>query len=100
MARQGARGENAARMRYVERRRAISVGLGEEHFAVGDHAVHVVDDAGNELLEKIEGLLVAELLQPGPEIVGLMNFFHADAEGLRAGLAQPEGRDVSDEFTY
>ena len=73
-------------MRNIERRRAIAVGIGEEHFALGDHAVHVKDGAGNELLEQIVRLLVAQLIEQGPELVRRVNFLHADARGLRARL--------------
>ncbi len=57
-ARERAGGEHAALMGNVERRGTVSVGLGEDDFAFGDYAVDVVDGAGDELLEEIEGLLV------------------------------------------
>src|SRR6267154_3283968 len=96
---QRASGEDAALMRDVQRRRTVDVGLGEEHFTLGDYAVHVADGAGNELLEEIKRLLIAELIEPGPQVVGLVDFLHADAGGLRAGLEQPGRGNAGHEFT-
>jgi len=42
--------------------------------------------AGNELLEQVEGLLIAELLEERPEFRLVVEFFHADAARLGAGL--------------
>ncbi len=49
-----ARGEDAALMRGIERRRAVGVSLGESDAALGNDAVDVKDGAGNELLEQIK----------------------------------------------
>src|SRR5712671_7082579 len=76
-------------MRSIERRRSISMCFGEDNTALGNDAVDVKDGAGNELLEQIKGLLVAELVEPVPQLVGVINFLHADAGGLRARLEQP-----------
>jgi len=43
------------------------VGFGEEHRAPGDDTVDVKDAAGNELLEQIFRLAIAELIEPRPE---------------------------------
>src|SRR5882762_1195754 len=96
---QRAGGEDAALMRDVQRRRTVDVGLGEEYFTLGNYAVHVVDRAGNELLEEIKRLLIAELIEPGPEVVGFVDFLHADAGGLRSGLEQPGRGNAGHEFT-
>src|SRR3989475_2801929 len=64
--RKSARGEYAALMRGVKRRRAVGVGFGESDAAIGNHAVDVIDGAGKELLEQVKRLLVAELVQPAP----------------------------------
>ena len=47
------RGEDAAFVRNIERRRAVGVRFGEDNFAFGDDAVDMEDAAGNELLEQI-----------------------------------------------
>jgi len=86
-------------MRDVQRRRTVDMGLGEEYFTLGNYAVHVVDRTGNELLEEIKGLLIAELIEPRPQVIGLMDFLHADAGGLRAGLEQPRGGNAGREIT-
>src|SRR6266705_733757 len=49
-----ARCEHTARMRGIERRRAISMRLSEDDGALRDHTVNVIDGARNELLEQIE----------------------------------------------
>ncbi len=51
IARQRARGEDAALVRDVQRWRPIGVRFGEEDFALGHDAVHVINRAWNELLE-------------------------------------------------
>src|SRR6266571_2962146 len=96
--RQRTRCEHTARMRGIERRRAISMRLREDDGALRDHTVNVIDGARNELLEQIERLLVAEPIEPGPEFFGRMNLFHADAGGLRARLEQPGTGDARHEF--
>ena len=53
-------------MRGIERRRAIRVCFSEGDAALGNDAVNVIDRAGNELLQQIKGLLVAELVEPVP----------------------------------
>src|SRR5260370_16145036 len=68
-----ARGEYAALMGSIERRRAVGVGFGENYLPVGNHAVHVIDRDANELFEQIKGLLVAELIEPVPSLVGIVN---------------------------
>ena len=95
---QRTRCEHAARMRGIERRRAISMRLSEDDGALRDDTVNVIDGARNELLEQIERLLVAEPIEPGPEFFGRMNLFHADAGGLRARLEQPGTGDARHEF--
>src|SRR5258705_13322317 len=83
----------------VQRRRTVDVGLGEEYFTIGNYAVQVVDGAGDELLEEIKRLLIAELIEPGPQVVGLVAFLHADAGGLRSGLEQPGRGNAGHEIT-
>src|SRR5260370_39574182 len=90
-ARKSARGEYAALMRSIERRSAIGVGLGENHLAVGNHAVHMIDRAGNELLQQIKGLLIAELVEPVPQLIGVMNLLRTDAGALRTRIEHPRG---------
>ncbi len=53
-------------MRGIERRRAVGMGFGEDNSALRDHAVDVKDRAGNKLLEQVERLLIAELVEPVP----------------------------------
>src|SRR5882762_2103107 len=96
--RKGTRGEYPALVGGIERRRAIGVSFGEGNTALGNHAVDVIDHARNEFLKQIERLLIAELVQPVPQLVGVMNLFHADAGGLRAGLEQPRTRNPRHEF--
>src|SRR5712671_6506979 len=98
IARQSTGGEDAALMRDVQGGRTVDVWLGQEYFTLGNDTVHVVDGAGNELLEKIKGLLIAELIEPRPQVVRIVDFFHADAGGLRAGLEQPGRRNAGHEF--
>ena len=86
VARQRSRGEDAALMRSIERGRAIGVGLRELYIFFGHYAVYVEHRAGNELLEQVEGLLIAELLEERPEFRLVVEFFHADAARLGAGL--------------
>ena len=61
-----ARGEYTALMRGIEGRRAVGMRFGEDNTALGNHAVHVIDRARNELLQQIKGLLIAELVEPVP----------------------------------
>src|SRR5256885_17147452 len=96
--RKSARGEYAALMRGVQRRRAIGMGFGEDNAALGNHAVHVIDRAGNELLQQIKRLLIAELVEPVPQLVGVMNLLHAYAGGLRTRLEQPRVGNAGHEF--
>ena len=98
VARHGASGEHAALMGDVEGRSAVGVGFGEQHGAFGDDAVDVEDVAGNELFKEILGLAVAELVEPAPEVVGRLDFFHADARGLGARLEEPGAGDASHEL--
>ena len=63
--------------------------FGEHHFAFGNDAIHVEDVAGHELLEQVMRLRVTQLLEQRPKIGGGVDFLHADAGGLRAGLQQP-----------
>src|SRR5712692_8706372 len=97
--RKSARGKNAALIRSVERRSAIGVSFGEGNTAIGNHAVDMIDRVGNELLKQIKRLLIAELVQPGPELVRRLNLFHADAARLRAGLEQPGTGNPGHEFS-
>src|SRR6204780_2358743 len=84
-----ARSEHASLVRSIERRRAVGVGLGENDFAFGNDAIHVEDVAGYKLLEQVMRLFVAQLIEQRPQIRGGMNFLHADARSLRAGLQEP-----------
>ncbi len=72
--------------------------FGEDDTALGNHTVNVKDGAGNELLKQVKRLLIAELVQPGPQFLRRMNFFHANAGGLRAGLKQPGAGNPGHEF--
>src|SRR6266699_3102514 len=85
-------------MRGIERRRAISMSFREDNATLGNHAINMKDRAGNELLQQIERLLIADLIQPGPEFVGRMNLFHANTGGLRAGFEQPGTGNAGHEF--
>jgi hypothetical protein len=98
IARKCARGEYAALVRSLQRRRAVRVSLREDNLAFGSHAIDMIDAAGNELFEQIVRLMVAKLIEPGPELGGLVNLFHADAGGLRARLEQPRGGDAGHEL--
>src|SRR5205823_2324644 len=96
--RKGARREYAAVMRSIERRRTVCVSFSESNTALPNHAVDMIDRAGNELLKQIERLLIAELVEPWPEFFLRMNFFHADAGRLRAWLEQPGTGNPGHEF--
>src|SRR5260370_36071410 len=61
LTRKRARGEYAALMRGIERRRAIGMGVGEDNTAFCNITVNVIDGAVNELLKQIKGLLKAHL---------------------------------------
>src|SRR6266446_7639438 len=98
IARKSARREHASLMRRVQRRRAIAVSFRENDTALGDYAVHVIDRAGNELLQQIKRLLIAKLVQPWPQFFLRMNLFHADPGSLRARLEQPGTRNARHEF--
>src|SRR3974377_1274547 len=85
-------------MRHIERRRAVSMRLSKKYAAFRHYAVHMIDTSRNELLEKILGLHIAQLLEPRPKLRGGLNFLHADAGRLRAGLQQPRTRYVPHEL--
>src|SRR5437879_6694388 len=74
------------------------MGFGEDNRALGNHAVYVIDRAGNEFLQQIKGLLIAKLLEPVPQLVGVMNLLHANAGGLRTRLEQPRVGNAGHEF--
>src|SRR6266481_4172454 len=65
------------------------MGFSEDNSALGNDAVHVIDGAGNELLQQIKRLLIAELVEPVPQLIGVMNLLHTNAGSLRARLEQP-----------
>src|SRR5438045_9723372 len=85
--RKGARREYAAVMRSIERRRTVCVSFSESNTALPNHAVDMIDRAGNELLKQIERLLIAELVEQWSEFFLRMNFFDAVAGQLPARLA-------------
>src|SRR5436190_19751571 len=76
-------------MRGIERRCTVCVSFSEGNIALPNHAVDMIDRTRNELLKQVERLLVAELVEPWPELFLRMNFLHADARGLRAWPEQP-----------
>src|SRR5580692_1062564 len=86
IARQGSRRENAALVRGIQRRRAVHVSFGELHFTFGDNSVDVINGTGNELLEKVFGLMITELIEQWPQLLWLLNLSHPDAGSLRARL--------------
>src|SRR6267378_4281353 len=96
--RKGARREYAAVMRGIERRRTVRVSFTEGNTALPNHAVDMIDPARNELLKQVERLLIAELVEPWPELFLRMNLFHADAGRLRAWLEQPGAGNPGHEF--
>ena len=61
--------------------------FGEDNFALGGHAIDVVDAAGNELFEQIVGLVVAQLIEPGPELAGSWIFFMPMPEACERGFS-------------
>src|ERR1700734_843232 len=69
IARQSARGENAAFVRGVQRRRSVGVRFGESDFALGNDAVDVEHVAGDKLFEQVARLVVAEPLENRPQLV-------------------------------
>src|SRR5260370_6285141 len=85
-------------MRSIERRCTVRVSLGEGNTALPNHAIDMIDRPGNELLKQVERLLIAELVEPRPELFLRMNLFHADAGGLRAWLEQPRTGNPGPEF--
>ena len=72
--------------------------FGEEHGAFGDDAINVENAAGDELLEQIFGLLIAKLVEPGPQLFDGLDFLHANAGSLGARLEQPRPRNALHEF--
>src|SRR5882762_5168930 len=85
-------------MRGIERRCTVGVSFTKGNTALPNHAVDMIDRARNELLKQVERLLIAELVEPWPELFLRMNLFHADAGGLRAGLKQPGTGNPGHEF--
>ena len=94
IAREGARGEDAAVVGGVERRGAVSVSFGENNLALRHDAVDMKNITGNKLLEQIIRLRVAELIEKGPQFVWRLDLFHTDARSLRAGLQKPRRFDA------
>src|SRR5215470_7469417 len=89
IARERAGTENTALVRYIERRRTVGMGIGEDHFTLGYNAVHVEYRTGNELFQQVVRLLVSQLIEPRPQLIGLVDFLHADSGRLRAWFQQP-----------
>ena len=63
--------------------------FGKHYFALGDDTVHMKNVTGNELLKQKKRLQVADLVQPGPQLGGLLDFFHTDPGCLRTRFQQP-----------
>jgi len=54
--------------------------------------------AWDELLQQVLRLVIAQLVQPRPQLFALVDFLHSDAGGLRARLQQPWPRHAIHEF--
>jgi len=72
-------------MRGIERRRTVRVSFTEGNTALPKSRCRHDRPRPERMLKQVERLLIAELIEPWPELFLRMNFFHADAGGLRAG---------------
>ncbi len=84
-------------MHGLHGRLAVFVGCAEECFAVPGDALDVKDLAGDEALEEVVRLEVAELVEDGPKVAWRFDLADADGGGVGAGLQQPRAGDVVEE---
>jgi len=84
--------EDAAALGDAEGRLAIAATDGEDHLALPHQRVHVVDIAGNELLQQVVRLLVAQFVEGAPDTLAVVELADADGPGLEARLQHPRRR--------
>ena len=89
-----ARGEDAALVHDLHGRLAVAADAGEDDLALADDGVDVEDVAGDEALEEVEALAVAELFERAPDVVGGVHLFDADGGGFAARLEHPGRGDA------
>src|SRR5581483_4567287 len=81
--------EDAARMRDVERWRAVGVGYGETHFALEPDGIDMTNVARNEALEDEIRLFIAERVDVVPDILRIVILANSERAREEAWLQNP-----------
>src|SRR5271156_1875161 len=85
-------GKHAALVHHLHGRLAVLAHGRKDYLPVVGDRVDVEDGAGNESLEEIVALAVAQLIKRTPELLRLMNLAYADGGGFGTGLQHPGSR--------
>src|SRR5271170_329954 len=71
--------ENTAALGYFERWRAVGTGDGMDHSPLEPDGIDVHYIAGGEVFEQVIGLVVAELVDMVPDLLGLVTLLDAES---------------------
>ena len=86
---QRARAEDAALVHGLHGRLAVFVGGTRRATSAPGDAFDVKDFTGDETLQQVVRLEIAELIEDRPELVGCFDLANADRRGVGARLQQP-----------